>query len=86
MDGDVNVIVADGFTGNIALKTAEGLSRFIMGNFKHIFSQNIFEPNESESINRNSNSADILFGIFMICKIMTLPKIWSTVFELRFSK
>ena len=26
MDGDVNVIVADGFTGNIALKTAEGYS------------------------------------------------------------
>ena len=24
MDGDVNVIIADGFTGNIALKTAEG--------------------------------------------------------------
>ena len=24
MDGNVNVIVTDGFTGNIALKTAEG--------------------------------------------------------------
>ena len=24
MDGDTNVIVTDGFTGNIALKTAEG--------------------------------------------------------------
>ncbi|MBI28324.1 MAG: Phosphate acyltransferase [Alphaproteobacteria bacterium MarineAlpha5_Bin11] len=39
--GKADVIVTDGFTGNIALKTAEGLSRFIMGNFKHIFSQNI---------------------------------------------
>ena len=29
MDGNVNVIVADGFTGNIALKTAEGTSNFI---------------------------------------------------------
>ena len=28
MDGDVNVIVTDGFTGNIALKTAEGTSNF----------------------------------------------------------
>lgn len=27
--GDVNVIVTDGFTGNIALKTAEGTGRFI---------------------------------------------------------
>ena len=24
MSGEVNVIIADGFTGNIALKTAEG--------------------------------------------------------------
>ena len=34
MDGDVNVIVADGFTGNIALKTAEGTSNFIIGELK----------------------------------------------------
>ena len=29
MDGDANVIVADGFTGNVALKTAEGTANFI---------------------------------------------------------
>ena len=29
MNGDVNVIVADGFTGNVALKTAEGTANFI---------------------------------------------------------
>ena len=29
MDGKVNVIVADGFTGNVALKTAEGTANFI---------------------------------------------------------
>ena len=29
MDGDVNVIVSDGFTGNVALKTAEGTANFI---------------------------------------------------------
>ena len=28
MEGDVNVIVADGFTGNVALKTAEGTANF----------------------------------------------------------
>ena len=28
MNGDVNVIVADGFTGNVALKTAEGYCKF----------------------------------------------------------
>ena len=34
MDGDVNVIVSDGFTGNIALKTAEGTSNFITSELK----------------------------------------------------
>ena len=29
MDGKVNVIVSDGFTGNVALKTAEGTANFI---------------------------------------------------------
>ena len=28
MSGDSNVIVTDGFTGNIALKTAEGTAKF----------------------------------------------------------
>ena len=34
MHGDVNVIVADGFTGNIALKTAEGTANFITSELK----------------------------------------------------
>ena len=34
MKGDVNVIVADGFTGNIALKTAEGTANFITKELK----------------------------------------------------
>jgi len=34
MNGDVNVIVADGFTGNIALKTAEGTANFITSELK----------------------------------------------------
>jgi len=34
MDGDVDVIVTDGFTGNIALKTAEGTANFITQNLK----------------------------------------------------
>ncbi len=35
MDGDVNIIVTDGFTGNIALKTAEGTSNFIISELKN---------------------------------------------------
>ena len=34
MDGNVNVIVTDGFTGNIALKTAEGTANFITSELK----------------------------------------------------
>ncbi len=42
MDGKVNVIVTDGFTGNIALKTAEGTANFIMNEFKNSMTANIF--------------------------------------------
>ena len=41
MDGNVNVIVTDGFTGNIALKTAEGTANFIMNEFKNTMTSNI---------------------------------------------
>ena len=34
MNGDVNVIITDGFTGNVALKTAEGTANFITSNLK----------------------------------------------------
>jgi len=34
MDGNIDVIVTDGFTGNVALKTAEGTANFIVKNFK----------------------------------------------------
>ena len=35
LDGNVDVIVADGFTGNVALKTAEGTANFITKNLKN---------------------------------------------------
>ena len=34
MDGKINVIISDGFTGNIALKTAEGTANFIIKELK----------------------------------------------------
>ena len=34
MDGQINVIISDGFTGNIALKTAEGTANFIFKELK----------------------------------------------------
>ena len=41
MKGDTNVIVTDGFTGNVALKTAEGTAKFIISNLKKSLSENI---------------------------------------------
>ena len=38
MNGDVNVIVTDGFTGNVALKTAEGTANFIINELKEVMS------------------------------------------------
>jgi glycerol-3-phosphate acyltransferase PlsX len=41
MNGDVNVIVADGFTGNVALKTAEGTANFIIDELKKTMTGNV---------------------------------------------
>ena len=41
MDGDVNVIVTDGFTGNVALKTAEGTANFITQELKKALTNNL---------------------------------------------
>jgi phosphate acyltransferase len=42
MSGESNVIVTDGFTGNIALKTAEGTAKFIMDNLRNSLLKNFF--------------------------------------------
>ena len=42
MNSDVNVIVTDGFTGNVALKTAEGTANFITGELKKSMTGNFF--------------------------------------------
>ena len=41
MKGDVNVIVTDGFTGNVALKTAEGTANFITSELKEALNSTI---------------------------------------------
>ena len=40
MSGESNVIVTDGFTGNIALKTAEGTAKFITKSLKEALTKN----------------------------------------------
>ena len=41
MNGDSNVIVTDGFTGNIALKTAEGTAKFVVDSLKESLMENL---------------------------------------------
>ena len=41
MDGETNVIVTDGFTGNVALKTAEGTAKFITDDLKKSLTENL---------------------------------------------
>ena len=40
--GDVDVVVCDGFVGNVALKTTEGVARLISNYGRQAFNQNIF--------------------------------------------
>ena len=42
MSGDSNVIITDGFTGNVALKTAEGTAKFITSSLRESLTKNFF--------------------------------------------
>ena len=39
--GDCDIIISDGYTGNIMLKSAEGISNFIMSNLREIFNKSL---------------------------------------------
>jgi glycerol-3-phosphate acyltransferase PlsX len=41
-DGEVDVIVCDGFVGNVLLKTAQGAARFMQSSLKTIFTQSLW--------------------------------------------
>ena len=62
MDGNVNVIVTDGFTGNVALKTAEGTANFIVKEFKKSMTSNILGKLSSliniKNLNKVKNKLD----------------------------
>ena len=41
MDGDADVVVCDGFVGNVVLKLTEGVAGTLLGMLKDIFMQSI---------------------------------------------
>ena len=62
MNGNVNVIVSDGFTGNVALKTAEGTANFITSEIKKALTGNFLGKFSSflniKNINKFKNKLD----------------------------
>ena len=55
MNSDVNVVVTDGFTGNVALKTAEGTANFITSELKKAMSGSLIGKLSSLINIRNLN-------------------------------
>ena len=71
MDGNSNVIITDGFTGNIALKTAEGTAKFITDSLKQSLTENlytklsiIFSYFSLKNLNQNLIREDIMVQFF----------------------
>ena len=62
MNGEVNVIVTDGFTGNVALKTAEGTANFITSELREALTGNFLGKLSSflnfKNINNFKNKLD----------------------------
>lgn len=42
LNGEADVVVADGYTGNVLLKSVEGAAKLLMGLLKEAFNKNIF--------------------------------------------
>ncbi len=72
--GTVDVVVTDGFTGNIALKTAEGVAKFIAGLMKEALTSSITSKlgallampalkRMSQKIDPNANNGGPLLGL-----------------------
>ena len=63
MEGNVNVIVTDGFTGNVALKTAEGTANFITSELKKAINSNIIGKISSlinlKNLNKFKNKLEV---------------------------
>ncbi len=70
--GTCDIIVSDGYTGNIMLKSAEGISNFITSNLKDIFNKSLINKisykliEKDLSILRNQVNPDIYNGATLI--------------------
>ena len=51
--GTCDIILSDGYTGNIILKTAEGLSEFITSNLKNVFTKSFINKLSSKILEKD---------------------------------
>ena len=51
--GDCDIIISDGYTGNIMLKSAEGISNFITSNLRDIFNKSLINKISYKLIERD---------------------------------
>ena len=71
-DGDCDIIISDGYTGNIMLKSAEGISNFITSNLKDIFKKSLINKisykliEKDLSILKDQVNPDIYNGAILI--------------------
>lgn len=61
-EGKANVVVTDGFTGNVLLKSAEGIASFILKHLKTILSKELLKP-LIERFSTDAHPGAILLGI-----------------------
>ena len=70
--GNCDIIVSDGYTGNIMLKSAEGISNFITSNLRDIFNKSLINKisykliEKDLSILKNQVNPDIYNGAILI--------------------
>ena len=70
--GDCDIIISDGYTGNIMLKSAEGISNFITSNLREIFNKSIINKisykliEKDLKILKNQVNPDIYNGAILI--------------------
>tara|TARA_Y100001935_G_C17271934_1_gene492437 strand:+ start:199 stop:1212 length:1014 start_codon:yes stop_codon:yes gene_type:complete len=70
--GNCDIIISDGYTGNIMLKSAEGISNFIISNLKDIFNKSLVNKisykliEKDLSILKNQVNPDIYNGAILI--------------------
>ena len=53
--GNCDIIISDGYTGNIMLKSAEGISNFITSNLKEIFNKSLINKISYKLIEKDLN-------------------------------